>query len=184
MQLLHEMTDIVAHDARKRDGLGRHDVDVHFARAQRRRDFQSDEARADDAGALSLFGERDDVAAVGGGAEEVHVRFVRAGDRQAHRISSGGEEDRVEGAPRSVAERERLRLRVERGDALHLQLDVLRNRKRQPRRVAGEVVLRQIGPIDRRFGAIHDDRAGVAAAAEHVRARGAGSTRANDGDVM
>jgi len=57
VQALHEAADLIAHDPRQRDLLGRDDVDLDFPRAQRRGDFQSDESRADDAGALPLFGE-------------------------------------------------------------------------------------------------------------------------------
>ena len=59
--------------------------------------------------------------------------------------------------------------------------------QRQPilRRAAGEIVLRQVGPVDRRRGILaqHDDAAAEAAPPQHLGRRKARRTAADDDDV-
>ena len=78
VQRSNERAEVVAEHALERKLLRRDDVDVDLARAQRRRDLEADEARADHDGALCRLRRGDDRAAVGERAQVVHVRQIGA----------------------------------------------------------------------------------------------------------
>lgn len=65
VQAADEGAELRPEDALERVSLRGHDDDREPARAQRRRDFQADEARAEHDGAARLGGARDERAAVG-----------------------------------------------------------------------------------------------------------------------
>ena len=91
----HEIAELGAENALQRPRFRRDDMDLDAARAQRRRDFEPDEARADDDRAARASSRRDDGAAVGERAQRVDMRQVGAGDRQAHRLGAGREQQPV-----------------------------------------------------------------------------------------
>jgi hypothetical protein len=70
-------------------------VDVESARAQRRSDLESDEARADDERALRAGRLGDDRAAVGERAQIESLVARRAGDVESNRLGAGREQQRV-----------------------------------------------------------------------------------------
>ena len=143
-----ERADLDAHRFRQRDRVGRDDGHLDLARAKRRGDLESDEARAKDHRAFAFLGLGDDRAAVAQRAQHMDAR--RAGRRETDGLGAGSEEDRVERARRAVVERERFRLRIEQHRAAsHQKFDVLRAirirvAQRHPLlgRAAREVVLR------------------------------------------
>ena len=64
-------------------------MDFDPAGAQRRGDFEPDEARSQHDSAAGRLGALDDGAAVGEGAQRVDVRLVGAWDRQPDRLGAG-----------------------------------------------------------------------------------------------
>ena len=136
---------------------GADDVHLELARAQRRRDLEADEARADHDRALALLRRRDDGAAVGQRAQVVHVRQILAGQAEMDRLGAGREQQRVvwkrRALPRAPPSSRRCRCASPR--AAH-EIDVMlgvevRRAQRDPLlgRVAGEVVLREVRPVVR-----------------------------------
>ena len=116
VQRAHEVAELGAEDALHRPRLGRDHMHLDVAGAQRRGDLEADEARADHDRALGVLRIGDDGAAVGERAQRMHMRLVGAGDRQAHRLGAGGEQQAVVRHGLAVAERDLARLGVDRGD--------------------------------------------------------------------
>ena len=86
VQLAHEGAHLLAEHARHRNLFGRDDMHFDLARAQRGRNLEADEARADHDGALRRLGALDDGAAVVERAQNAHMRQIGARDRQPHRL--------------------------------------------------------------------------------------------------
>ena len=99
--LLVQLADEVAHlrpeHAFERTLLGRDHMHLELARAQRGRDFEADEARADHHRAFGAVGGLDDRAAVGERAQRVHMRQVRARNGEPHRLGAGRKQQAVVG---------------------------------------------------------------------------------------
>ena len=92
-------------------------------------------------------------------AQIEHLRSVGAGNRRPHRIGASRDQQRAELPMRAIVERHGARRRIDRGHATaQLQIDAalavqIRRPQRNPvvLRFAGQVVLRQVRPIDRRI---------------------------------
>ena len=106
-----------AQHALHRPLVGRHDVDLDAARAQRRRHLETDEARAHHDRAPRRRRLRDDGAAIGERSQRMHVRQVHARQRQSHRLGAGCEQQPVVVELAAVADRDLARTCVDRGDA-------------------------------------------------------------------
>ncbi len=79
VQRAHEIAHLRTQNALHRSLVRRHHMDFDLAGAQRRRDLEPDEARAQHDHAARRFGALDDGPAVGERAQRVHVRLVGAG---------------------------------------------------------------------------------------------------------
>ena len=145
---------------------------------KRRRGLQPDEACADDDRAARILGAFDDGAAIGERAQRMDMRLVGARDRQPHRLGAGRQQQPVVGRllpPATMTSR--VFTSMPTTSAFEAQLDAVFGiesvrPQRQPvlRRAAGEIILRQVGPVDRRRGIIaqHDDAAAEAAPPQHL----------------
>src|SRR6266481_4525028 len=122
------------------------------------------------------------------------MRKIAARNAEVDRFGAGGEEQRAEALLGAVCEPDFADLRIYRDRAgAELQLDPLfpveiGRAQRYPllRRVAGQVVLRQIGSIirSRVIGAQHRDRAGIALAPQHLGRGVSRRTAAEDDDRL
>ena len=177
----NDAADLRSHDARERLGLRRDDVHVELAGAERRGDFQADEARADDDHGCGGRGPRDDRPAVAEAAEVVHLRLRGARNVDLHRIGAGGNQQRIEPVRLAALELDDALLEIERRRArLKHEVDLLvrvelGRAQRNPVFLgrARQVVLRQIRTIAWRrvVRAEHRDRSVVALPPKHVRGR-------------
>ena len=79
VQRADEIAELRSEHAFERALLRRDDMHLDVARAQRRRGFEADEARADHHRALGGFRLRDDGAAVGERAQRVHMAWPAPG---------------------------------------------------------------------------------------------------------
>ncbi len=111
----HEVAELGSEDALERPALGRHHVHLDLAGAQRGRDLEADEARADHHGALGLLGVGDDGARIRQRAQHVHVRLAGARDVEAHGLGAGREHSHVERQRLSVGKLDLLHLGIDRG---------------------------------------------------------------------
>src|SRR5438876_3011976 len=84
----HEAAELRPQHARHRHLVRGHDMNLDFARDERRRDLEPNEARAQYDRAASLRCLLDDRAGICKRAQRVHVRLIGAGDRQAYRLRS------------------------------------------------------------------------------------------------
>ena len=180
VQRAHEVAERGAEDALQRPRLGRDDVHLEVARAQRRGHLEADEARADDDGALRAPRPRDDRAAVGERAQRVDVRQLAARDVEPDRLGARREQ-RARRTGSVVPPSTTTRLRAIRSPSRARRG---RDRSRAPRRTpaaaadpllgrgAGEVVLGEVRPIARArgVGAEHRDACRVPLAPQHLRA--------------
>jgi hypothetical protein len=117
-----------------------------------------------------------------------------AGNVELHRFGAGRQQQLVESKLAAVAECQLFAFGIEPDDlGLELEIDlvlgvpaVLAQRHPVFRRRAGEIVLRQIGPIDGRGRVIaqHGDGAGVTAPPQHLGAGKAGCAAADDDDAF
>jgi hypothetical protein len=82
VQLLHVAADLFAHDVRQRHAVTAHHVDLELAGPQRGGDLQANEARTDHDDAARLRGRIDDGLRISQRAQRLHVRQIRARDRQ------------------------------------------------------------------------------------------------------
>ena len=181
VQRAHEVAHLRTEDALHRPFVRRHHMDFDVAGAQGRRDFEPDEARAHHDRPARRPGALDDGPAVGERAQRADMRLIGARDRQANRLGAGGEQQPVVRDLAPVGERDLARTRVDTGDVrLEPQVDaVLRieavRTQRHPilGRLAGEVVLGEVRPVDGRRVVIaqHDDAALVLLAPQISRPR-------------
>ena len=117
MERAHEVAHLRAEDSLHRPFVRRHHVDLDVAGAQRGRDLEPDEARADHDGPARRRGALDDRPAVGERAQREDVRLVGAGDRQANRLGAGREQQPVVRDRAPVGERDLARAHIDAGDA-------------------------------------------------------------------
>jgi hypothetical protein len=165
------------------------DVNLEIPGAQRGGGFEADEAATDHHGALGALRGVDDRAAVGERTERVYVRAI--GHVQANGLRTGCEQQRVVLERLAALYLELLVPRVDPRGATTDDVDLVLGveavgTKGNPffRRVAREVVLRQVGPVVRRSVIVVDDGepSGVARATKHLGGRGAGGARPDDDD--
>ncbi len=194
VERLHEAAELGPQNFLHRPFFRRDDMDLDVARAQRGRDFEADEARAEHDDPLCRLGAFDDRLAVLQRAKHEHVRRLGAGEGRGHRLGAGREKQAIVGKLVAGRERDFTRAGVDGRDGrfqakvdgvVGIELGVA---KRQPlfRRAAGEIVLGQIRPVDRRrvVAAQHDDAALVFLPAQHL---GCGKSRraaADDHDCV
>src|SRR5262245_12326338 len=112
-----ETSDLRPHNAFERLALGRDDMNVDLARAQRCGNFETDEARTDDDRTLRRRSLGDDCPAVRERAEIVDLRRGCARDFQAHRIGAGSDQQSPELVRLAVLELDASLANVEHGDA-------------------------------------------------------------------
>ena len=172
---------------------GADDMDLDVARAQRRRGLQPDKARADHDRAARAFGRVDDGAAIGERAQHVDMRLVGARDRQPHRLGAGRQQQPVVGNGVAAGDDDVARASASIAGDLGVEpqvdagfgVEVVRP-QRQPvlRRAAGEIVLRQVGPVDRRRGIVaqHHDAAAIILPPQHLGRGKARRATADDDD--
>ena len=194
VQLADEVTHLRPEHAFERTLLGRHHVHLELARAQRGRDFEADEARADHHRALGAIGGLDDRAAVGKRAQRVHMRQVRTRNGKPHRLCAGRKQQAVVGDAAAVLERDGAVPHVDPADlGVQPQIDVVLlvevvRSERQPvfGRIAGQIVLREVRAIDRRrvVAAEHRDGVLVALPAQHLGRRESGRAAADNDDAV
>ena len=190
VQLANEAADFRAHYAFQRNAFRPDDVHLEPARAQRCRDFEADEARADDQRPLRRRRSGDDGAAVGKRAQVVDLRIRRARDFEADGIGAGRDQQRAELVLFAVLQMHRLCSTSiddtrESSTSSMLPLGVILGRaQRYPVVLRGsrQEILRQVGPIARwrRVGADHRDGTCIAFPAENVRGGQPGRAAADD----
>src|SRR5579885_2456527 len=95
VNLLDEAAELAAQNARHRQRLGRDDMHLDVPRPQRRRDFEPYEARPDDDGTPRILRPPDDRLAVGERAQVADMREIGAGQVEADRLGSRGDEQRA-----------------------------------------------------------------------------------------
>ncbi len=192
MERAHEVAHLRTEDAFHRPLFRRHHMDFDPARAQRRGDFEPDEARSQHNSAAGRLGALDDGAAVGARAQRVDVWLVGAWDRQPDRLGAGRQQQPVVGDPAPAGKQDFMRARVDAGDIrAQSQLDAVLGieavrAQRHPilGRLAGEIVLGEIRPVDRGRSIIaqHDDAALVFPTTQHLGGCEAGRPAAKDHD--
>ena len=121
----------------------------------------------------------------------MHVREVRPGELQPHRLGAGREDQGVESDRQAAAHFHGVAREIERGRTAAYDLDVVvlveasrTNWNPLLRRISGEVVLGQIWAVVWRVGVIvdHGHGAGESTASEHLRRRRPRGTSADDHD--
>jgi len=124
----------------------------------------------------------------------MHVRLIGGRNRQPHRLGAGRQQQAVVTEARPVGAPHLALLRID-GDDLGLEpqidlavaVEILRA-QRHPvfRRAAGEIILGQIGPVDRRRRVVadHRDAAAEAVATQHLSRGEARGTAADDDDGL
>ena len=115
------------------------------------------------------------------------------GNRQPHRLGAGRQQQAVVGNGAAAGEDDIARLGIDRGDfAVEPQVDLgigvkIVRPQRQPilRRAAGEIILRQVRPVDRRRGIVaqHDDAAAKLLPPQHLGRGKARRAAADDHDL-
>ena len=99
-------------------------MDLDVARAQRGRDFEPDEARAEHDDPLRCLRAVDDGPAVFQRSKHEHVRRVGAGQGRGHRLGPGREKQAIVRKTPAVSERKFPRTRVDGGDGrIQAQVD-------------------------------------------------------------
>ncbi len=194
MQRADEIAHLGAEHTLHRPLLGRNHMHLQLARPQGGRDFEANEAGADHQRALRAARRLDDGAAVGNGAQGVHVRLVRARNLQFDRLGAGREQQPVERQLVAIAERDGARLRIDRCNVgVEPEIDarvliIVLAPQRQPILgcTAGEVILGEVRPVDRHRAVIaqHGDGAGKALAPKRLGGRKAGRTTADDDEFF
>ena len=121
------------------------------------------------------------------------MRLIGAGHRQPHRLSTGREQQPVVGNAGGAGEPDFAPRAIDADDlAIQMQLDAAIGvervgTERQPilGRAAGEVVFRQVRPVDRRrpLGAQHDEASLIVAPPQHFGCSKTGGAAANDHDL-
>ncbi len=92
---LNEAAEVRPQDLFHRPFFRRDDMDLDVARAQRGRDFEPDEARAEHNDPLCRLGAFDDRLAVLERAEHEHVRRLGAGEGRGHGLGAGREKQAI-----------------------------------------------------------------------------------------
>jgi hypothetical protein len=90
-------------------------MDLDFARAQRRRDFEPDEARAEYDDPPRCLGAFDDRAAILERTEHEQIGRPGAGQGRGHGLSAGRKKQAIEPNPVAACERDFVRADVDRG---------------------------------------------------------------------
>ena len=190
MEPADERSDLGPQDFLHWNGLGTNDVHFDIPGTQRGCYFEADETRTNHHCALCRQSLGDQRAAVSQSAQIVHVRKVSAGYREAHRLGSGGKQERVIGITAATLEPYIATCCVDRRDTraqAHIDcvLFVEFCRAEQIRllgRGAGQIALRQIGAVTgrRRISTQHRDAAGVALTTERFRGGIGGRATAHD----
>jgi hypothetical protein len=148
VQRAHEVPHLGPKHALHRPLLGRHDVNLQFARPQCGRGFEPDETRTNHDDAARAFRPLDDGAAIDERAQRMDVRLVGAGNRQPHRLGAGRQQQAVEGDSSAAGDGDVARPGVDREDiGLEPQVDMsFRVKTVRPQRqpilgcTAGEIV--------------------------------------------
>ena len=122
------------------------------------------------------------------------MRLIGAGDLEFDGLRAGCEQQAVERELVAIAERHAARFRIDRGDArVEPEVDAgvlikILAAQRQPvlRRIAGEIILGEVGTVDRHRAvtAEHGDGAGKSLAAKRLGRREAGRTAADDDEFL
>jgi hypothetical protein len=193
VQRAHEIAHLRAEHALHRPLLGCDDMDLKFARTQRRRGLKPDKARADHNCAARACHRVNDRPAIAERTQRTDMRLIGARNRQPHRLSAGRQQKTVIGNAATAGDNDVARLGIDRGDLrLEPQVDAgfgikAVRAQRQPilRRAAGEVILRQVRPVDRRRGIIaqHHDAASKLLPPQHLGRRESRSPSADDHDL-
>jgi hypothetical protein len=167
-------------------------MDFDIPRAQRRGGFEGDETGADHDGAAGALRQFDDGTAIAQRAQHMDVGLIGSRDRQPHRLGAGRQQQAIIGNAGAVGDQHLARLGIDGGHfGIQTQVDFgLRIKavrtQRQPilRRAAGEIVLRQVGTVDRccGFAAQHDDAAAELLPPQHLRRGESRRTPADDDD--
>src|SRR5262245_56205229 len=105
MDGLDETADLGPHHTLEWQVVRRHHVHCDAAHAERRRDFEPDEACTDHHSMFPALREVDDGTAVGKRSEVVHLRRLMTGNGKPHGIGAGGNQQAAELAPGSVVEK-------------------------------------------------------------------------------
>ncbi len=174
----HEAAEVRAQNFLHRMLFRRDDMDLDVARAERGRDFEADEAGAEHDRPARRLRPLDDRPAVLERSKHKHVRRPGAGDGRRDGLGAGREKKAVEGKLLAASERDFARANVDCCDRrIEPKVDGIVGiealvAQRQPllRRAAGEIVLRQVRPVDRRrvVAAQHDDAALVFPPPQHL----------------
>ena len=194
VQDAHELRNLGTEYPLERRAFRRSHVHLDLARAQRRRRFEPDEACAQHHGTLRAFGALDDRAGIGKRAQHEYVRRVGARNVEANRLGPGREQQLVERQAFAVSQTDASPPRVDRSDfGFEAKVDVviaieLCWTQRHPllRRIAGEIILRTVGPVVGRriVGAHHGEAAAEALAPQHLGRRKSGGSAADDHDAV
>ena len=99
-----ERSELGAKHARHRDRIGTDDMDLDVVGAQRRSDFETDEARADDHRLAGLFGLCNQRATVVERAQIMNMIEVGAGNVEPDRLGAGGKQKRAIALTAAVGE--------------------------------------------------------------------------------
>jgi hypothetical protein len=190
VQTPDEVAELRPQHPLQRPLLGRDDVHLEPARAQRRGDLEPDEAPPDDDRTMRVPCGVDDLPAVGVGSQVVHAALPRDWSRQPHRLGAGREQQSAKLERAAVVELDPAARGVDRRHATAEEeanfplLVEFRGVKGDPifRRGAGEIVLGEVGPVVRHLvlGADHRERALVALPAKPLRCGVARGARADD----
>ena len=166
MQPADEIAQLRTEYALHRTCFRRHDMDLDVARAQRRRNFEPDEACTDDERAARALRAVDDGAAVRERTQRVHMRLVGTGYRKPHWLRARRQQQSVVRHPFASGENEFAGLRIDPRDfTVEPQFNSVRGieivrPQRHPvhRRGAGQIILGQIRTVDGRRGIVaeHD----------------------------
>src|SRR6516162_11702323 len=104
VDLAHEVADFPAEHVFHRPRFGCHDMYREPPLAQRRRDLEPDEARADDDRPARGRRRGDKCPAVGERSQMMDMRKIAAGNIEPDRRGAGGEEQRAVMMPAAVSE--------------------------------------------------------------------------------
>ena len=174
--------------------LRRYDMDFDVSGAQRGRDFEPDEARAEHHRPPRRFRAFDDGPAVTERAQYERVGRPCAGNRWTNRFSAGRQKKSVKRNILTPGERDFARADIDAGDGrAQAKVDGVVGieavgAQGEPvlRRAPGEIVLGKIWPVDRRgvVAAQHHDVAREIPPSKHLRGGEPGGAAADNHDVV
>jgi hypothetical protein len=153
----NEFADRRTEHPRQRHGVDTDDINFDFPRAQRGCRLQADEARADDHGPYTFPGLFHDCARIGECSEHVNVSGIRTGNLQPAWVRASGEQQRAIAELLAALASQSTAAGVDAVCAIvHRKVDVHLTIKRRVTqrypllgRVAREVILREVRPVDR-----------------------------------